>query len=124
MKYLLSVIGGMIMGSALALLLASNAQVVGSVMPSGEYKATTTSATATGNYVILEDAGTLGSIIIASSSASTFTVLDADGTATRTVATLKAGATEGVFTFDTSLYNGLILQIPSGFVGQYITTYR
>ena len=100
-------------------------QPVGSVARGGEYHATTTtSGTAAANYVIQTGRGTLGSIIVASSSGSTFTVLDANGTATTTIATLKASIAEGTFTFDRMLSYGLIITVPSGFNGQYITTYR
>ena len=98
---------------------------LGSVALSNDYTATTTtSGTAAANYTIFSGSGSLGSIVVASSSASTFTILDANGTATTTVATLKAAIGENTYTFDRALTNGLIITVPSGFNGQYITTYR
>ena len=100
-------------------------QPLGSVQQASEYHATTTaSGISADDYVIFEGSGVLGSVIISSSSASTFTVLDADGDSTTTVATIVAAADEQTFTFDTNLYNGLILTIPASFDGQFITTYR
>lgn len=98
---------------------------LGSVNRANEYQSTTTaSGTTAGDYVIKSGTGTLGSIVVASSSASTFTILDANGTATTTVATLKASIGEATYTFDLNLFNGLIITVPSSFNGQYITTYR
>ena len=96
---------------------------IGSVASGGEYHATTTAAnTAVANYTISTGKGTLGSIIVASSSGSTFTVLDANGTATTTIVTLKASTAEGTFTFDRLLSYGLIITVRSVFNGLYITT--
>lgn len=102
--------------------------VVGSVAIGSEYHATTTlSGTAAGDYVVTTRPTTLGSIVIASSSASTFTVINYDGVSTTvssTIATMKASAAENTYTFDTFLPAGLTIRLPSGFTGQFITTYR
>ena len=100
---------------------------VGSVVQGSEYHSTSTlSGTAAGLYR-LTTTGTpavLGSVVITSSSASSFTILDGDNTVTTTVAVFKANAAEGTYTFDIATYKGLTIQVPSGFTGHFVTTYR
>lgn len=101
---------------------------LGSVSRTSEYRATTTeSGTAAGLYTITSAAGTLGSIVITSSTAGTFTVYDADAvtsTATTTLAVFEANALEGTYTFDRVTYQGIKILVPSGYNGNIITTYR
>lgn len=97
----------------------------GGVNQSNDYFSTTTdSGTAAAVYYVKTTPGAVGEITVASSSRSTFTVLDTNGLATTTVATLKAGVSEGTFQLNRSFIYGVGIQVPSGFNGQYITTYR
>lgn len=99
--------------------------VLGGVGQSNDYVATTTnSGTAAAVYYVKSTPGAVGEITVASSSASTFTVLDTNGLATTTVATLKAGIAEGTYQLNRTFIYGVAVQVPSGFNGQYITTYR
>lgn len=99
---------------------------LGSVQVGSAYQATTTAVgAAAGLYVISAVPGTLGSIVIVSTTAvSGFTVYDADSTATTTVIAFPASTAAGTYTFDTNIFRGLRISIPSGFNGQFITTYR
>lgn len=110
-------------------------QALGSVMPRGEYLATTTvgmlavhnpvTANLSGNSGLLTS--TLGSIIVASSSATTFTVWNATSTtdtASTSLVTLKASVGEGTYIFDAELTRGLVVVKPTGFNGDYVITYR
>lgn len=101
----------------------------GSVMPGGEYSATTTRGVAAGMKVVAANkVVTLGSVVIASSSPTSFTIWNATSTAdtaSTSVITFPANATPGTYTFDADLITrGLILQLPTGFAGDYVVTYR
>jgi len=100
----------------------------GSVMPAGEYLATTTVGMASvQNVVSANRVVTLGSIIVASSSATTFKVWNATSTtdsASTTVFGMKASISEGTYTFDAELPRGLIVEKTTGFNGDYVITYR
>ena len=102
--------------------------VLGSTFPGGEYNATTTVGMAlvhnliSGNRVV-----GLGSIIVASSSASTFKVWNATSTtdtASTSVFAMKASIAEGTYTFDAELTRGLVVEKPTGFNGEYVITWR
>ena len=105
-------------------------------MPAGEYMATTTTGMATAGHipVIANVSGnsnpltsTLGSIIVASSSATTITIWNATSTtdiASTSFVTLKASVAEGTYTFDAELSRGLVVVKPTGFNGDYVITYR
>ena len=109
---------------------------LGSVMPAGEYMATTTTGMKSSGHVsVVADVSgnsnllpsTLGSIIVASSSATSFTIWNATSTtdvSSTTVAVIKASVAEGTYTFDTELTRGLIVVKPAGFNGSYVVTYR
>jgi hypothetical protein len=100
---------------------------VGSVAIGTSYQATTTiPTTVAGTYLIKSGSGVLGSIVVASSSSSIFSVKDANitGAATSTMVILKGAIGEGTYTFDMNFYNGLYITIPTNFIGEYITTYR
>lgn len=115
-----------LIGGVIGFLINSPDNPLGSVQNSSEYHATTTAAnTSAATYTIFTGPGTLGSLVVASSSGSTFTILDANGTtATTTAAIFKASVAEGTYTFDRVLLNGLLITVPAGFNGNYITTYR
>lgn len=100
---------------------------LGSVMQTGEYQSTTTVGMTTGQRVINANPGTLGSIIVASSSATTFKIWNATSTtdtASSTVTQFVASPTNGTYTFDLILTRGLIIEMPTGFNGSYTITYR
>lgn len=103
-------------------------QVSGSVMPAGEYLATTTVGMASvHNIVSANRVISLGSIVVASSSATTFKVWNATSTtdiASTSVFGMKASIGEGTYTFDAELPRGLIVEKPTGFNGDYVITYR
>lgn len=100
----------------------------GSIYPGGEYNATTTVGMGSVQNLILGNRVVgFGSIIVASSSATTFKVWNATSTtdtASTTLFTLKASIAEGTYTFDTELTRGLIVETPTGFNGNYVITYR
>lgn len=105
---------------------------LGSVARGGEYQATTTSTMGTNKHQLIQSAYnsssvTLGSIVVASTSATTIKIWNATSTtdiASTTLGTLKASVAEGTYTFDLILTRGLILEIPTGFNGNYIITHR
>lgn len=125
-----------------------NQPVVASVSQASEYRSTMATsglASASVARLVQTGQGTLGSVVITSTSATTFTVWDATSTATTTyqtatlrpdlteassttygrqVAAFKASPGENTYTFDVSLYKGLVLEVPSGFNGSYTVTYR
>lgn len=113
---------------------AQQEQPLGSVNQANEYKSTTTVAlTAEGTYYVTNTttdmvtfgrAGTLGSIVITSSSLSGFTVYDGNFVATSTIADFPANATVGTYTFDVALRRGLSIKVPAAFTGNIVTTYR
>ena len=101
---------------------------LGSTYPGGEYNSTTTVGMASVQNVISANrVVSLGSIIVASSSATTFKVWNATSTtdvASTSVFAMKAAIGEGTYTFDTELTRGLIIEKPTGFNGEYVITYR
>lgn len=102
---------------------------LGSVGQTGEYQASTTVGMATGVTTILLSnvPGVLGSVIIASSSATTFRVFDATSTtdvSSTTKALFVAAPANGTYTFDINLTRGLIISLPTNFNGSYTVTYR
>jgi hypothetical protein len=101
---------------------------IGSVIQGSEYQATTTVYMQAGTQRrILANAGTVGSIVVASSSATTFKVWDATSTtdiASTTVVHFVASPTMGTYTFDVALTRGLVIELPTGFNGSYTVTYR
>jgi hypothetical protein len=100
----------------------------GGVTRGGEYFATTTIGMGdTFNQIVFNRPTTLGSIIIASSSATAFRVWNATSstdTASTTIAEFVASAPEGEYTFDAVLTRGLNVERISGFNGNFTATYR
>lgn len=133
MKKVLALIGGLIaIVVAIFVVFSTNEKKempLGSVSVGSSYQATTTAVGATaGFYTITSVPGTLGSVVIVSTSAVTgLTIYDADAattTPTTTIMTFPTSAPAGTYTFDINLFQGLVIQVPSGFNGQFITTYR
>ena len=108
---------------------SSNSNFLKSVNQSNEYHATSTlSGTAAGAYAIATGTPmTLGSLVITSSTASKITLLDWGGTTstvTTTIATVRASAAEGTYTFDVAVLNGLYYQLDTTNTGNFTITYR
>jgi len=111
----------------------------GSVAITHEYQATTTvlitgttyKAAQTRHLVASSTAGiTLGSVVIASTTANTMAIYNAtssdavvngDGTL---ITTFPASAPQGTYTFDVWLDKGLVLDLASGFGGDYVVSFR
>lgn len=112
----------------LAFRLFGSDRIVGSVVPSGEYYGTSTSSLIAGMNVVKTGVTTLGSVVVVSpNTATTFTIWNATSTtdsASTTVAIFPVNATSGTYVFDTILNRGLIIDEPTGFVGDILTTYR
>lgn len=104
----------------------------GSVVQGSEYLATTTVATSAGTHWLAKGIANggicvFGSIIVASSSATTLTLWNATSTtdiASTTITVLKAGIGEGTYTYDITCSRGLVVDTPVGFNGSYTITYR
>lgn len=117
---------GLLLGSMFLTLLALVAVMTkdvrsafGSVMPGGEYYATTTDATWSGAVnqcrVLLTNNKTLGSIIVTKTSNATLTITDATSTihtdhATTTIASFPL-TTVGTYTFDVAANRGICIQV-------------
>lgn len=129
MKTILSIVGVTIILIAGAIGWNMNQeQSLGSVNTASEYTYWSTEGKATGTkIIILDGAGTLGSVIINESSAHAFNIWDNASTTEATttpIGTLKASAVEGTYTYDVNFYNGLMIQSAAGFAGDYTATYR
>lgn len=101
----------------------------GSVAVGNDYIATTTESTdanASWNF-ITDRTATLGSVVIASTSVTTFTIKDATSTTDlqgKTVVVFNGSPALGTYTFDIQMKRGIVLTVPSGFNGQYVVTGR
>ena len=101
----------------------------GSVVTGSEYGYATTTAAGNTNVRsnLISPGCTLGSVVIASSSATAFTIWNAASTtdaASTTIATFEANAAEGTYTFDVACPRGISIIAPTGFNGFVITTHR
>lgn len=123
-----------IIGIILSLLgINAGVQTFGSVENGSEYQATSTRAmfsngpgVRTQRVLVSNGPAILGSIVIASTSASTFTVWDATSTtdtASSSLMTITASPTKD-FVIDAALYRGLIIDMPSTFNGDYVITFK
>lgn len=103
---------------------------LGGVSVGGEYFATTSDSTSADTHSQIKFSGstcTVGSIIVASTSATTLTLWNATSTtdtASTTIVQLKASVVEGTYTFDALCSRGLVIETPSGFNGYYVITWR
>lgn len=106
--------------------------VQGSVTQGNEYTSTTTVSTSAGTMWQAKSTSgnpycALGAITVSSSSATTLTLWDATSTtdvSSTTIATLKAGISEGTYTYDIYCKRGLVISTPTGFNGNYTVTWR
>ena len=112
---------------------ARDGGVLGSVAVSNEYFATTTDSTSVGTHSLIRGSvTTLGSVVVASSSASALTVnavkiwnaTSTTDSASTTITTIRPATAEGTYTFDVVAPRGLIIQTPTGFNGSYVITWR
>lgn len=106
-----------------------------SVTVGNEYNATLiTSAHASGTAktILKPITGTLGSVIISSSSPTTtyplMTIYDATSTmatsTARKIAQFGGTPSTGTYTFDATVFYGLAVEVPVGFNGAYTITWR
>ena len=102
-----------------------------SVIVGNDYKSTevSSSTASTTPIVIKAGVGSLGSIIIASSTANApFAIYDnavATSSATSTrIATFPKNAPAGTYTFDREIQRGIVVDAIPGFNGSYVVTYR
>lgn len=135
MKTVLNILAGICTALVLVLVISVvahqsvNEVSLGSVQQGSEYHSTSTvAATAAGIYYVSGTStalgGVLGSVTITSSSASQFTIEDANGTNTNTIAVFHESAAAGTYVFDRSMRYGIAITVPAGFNGQFVTTYR
>lgn len=124
---------GVIIGVTASIYYFSNATNAGaSVVTGSEYISTTTDSTYAGSHRVLRTtvnapSCTIGSVIVASSSATAFTVWNATSTtdvASTTLATFKASVAEGTYTFDSACSRGIAVSFPAGFNGSVVFTHR
>ena len=126
MKYTLyGIIGIVVLVAGFALLQSDN---LGSVAVSNEYTIERISSDdANTDVTVHTSACTLGSVVIASTSDTALTIMDAATTtdaASTTIAVFPASATVGTYTYDIACQRGLIIEVPSGFTGDYAVTHR
>lgn len=93
------------------------------------YKTITSSNASSTSPMSIKVQGTtiLGSIVVASSSATNIRIYDATvSTSTGTLITpIKAGVSEQTFVFDINpKTGGILIDVPAGFNGSYVVTYR
>lgn len=99
----------------------------GSVNFGNEYYATSTVGMSAVMNPVKTGAVTLGSVIVASTTAFTFTIWNATSTtdtASTTWGHFSTSPANGTYTFDASLPRGIVVQTPTGFAGDYVITYR
>jgi len=101
------------------------------VQVGSEYNYATTTSTQSGHKLVKSTTNTsvctLGSVVIASSSASQFTIWNATSTtdvASSTITTFEANAAEGTYAFDVACTRGIVVAPATGFNGNVVTTYR
>jgi hypothetical protein len=112
----------------------SQSQVaVGSVTQGNEYNATTTTSADVGTSSVKSMAGSISSIIIASTSPTTVDPIRIFDTASTTLATSSltaileiptAGTTGTSYVYDVAFGKGILIDIPLDFNGHYTITYR
>lgn len=77
--------------------------------------------------LVASSTGTLGSIIVASSSATILDIWNATSTtdsASSSIAHVVASPANGTYTFDVVVDRGIIVDMPTGFNGAYTITWR
>lgn len=125
------IIGVAFIGVGVLVLLSalSGNNPLGAAITGQAYTATTTDSGEAGTHLQAKTARgcEVGSVVIASSSATSFVLWNATSTtdtASTTLATFEAGAVEGTYTFDVVCTRGLVIEAPAGFNGSFVTTYK
>lgn len=86
---------------------------------------TSANASATSPVVVRGGAGTLGSITINTLHATIVRVYDGTATTTGTlIASIKASTPEQTLNYDVDVTRGIVLDVPTGFAGNYTVTYK
>jgi hypothetical protein len=132
-------IGNYIVGAVLTLLalfgINVGQQTLSGVSVGSEYNATTTRAMTGGvalaapafRTIVSDSRATLGSVVIASTTAATIRLWNATSTtdsASTSIASFPASVAAGTYTFDSIADRGLIVELGTGFAGDYIITSR
>jgi hypothetical protein len=100
---------------------------LGSVVVGNEYNATNTATMAAGPRLLRTGPSVLGSVVVSSSSATTFKVWNATSTldiASTTPVQFVASPANGTYTFDASFERGIVVELPAGYNGSYTVTWR
>lgn len=135
MRTLLFIVGGIIIiMSGIIGFQMNESDNFGSVDRGGEYKYTHISGSGIASTTLLRTGpGTFGSVIITEDQAGAVIMYDATSTEAlsggsslySTIATFESAQTEGVYTFDVSVYNGLVISLAGEtFAGNWTVTYR
>ena len=102
-----------------------------SVTWGNDYYSFVASSTKTGTSTLRSLSGSLGSVVISSSSVPVGFVRFYDVGATtaatttlREIANIAPGADEGTYVFDIAVGRGLLVEVPVAFSGNYTITYR
>lgn len=91
----------------------------------GPFRSVKVTSSNSNDNLVLGGSGALGKIIVASSSASAFSVYDGTATTTGTLlVTLPASIPQGEYEFDIAVRTGLIVDGAAGFNGDYVITYQ
>lgn len=91
----------------------------------GPFRSVNITSSNSNDNLALGGNGTLGKIIVASSSAAALTVYDGTATTTGTLLmTLPASFPQGEYEFDIAVRKGLIVDGAVGFNGDYVITYQ
>lgn len=104
----------------------------GSVIAGSEYNATHLTSDDVGSSTVKSIAGTLGSIVVSSSTnAGTISLYRVSSSTAPTATssntlmfTFAADAAEGTYTYDVGFGGGLLIDITPGFNGNYVMTWR
>lgn len=124
-----------ILSAIIVLLGGYSATQIGSVVTGSEYNSATvrsTNASGTATMAIKSGQGTVGSVIVTvPASAGDIVLYNATSTtgyssSTGRVLTKFTAASDvaGTYTFDASFTDGLYVDVPVGFTGEYVITYR
>lgn len=120
-----------IVGILFSVILHFNKNADASVVVGNDYKSyeVTSSVASTSPVIVKTGQGSLGSVIVASStSGAVFRIYDhtfSTSTATSTrIVSFPVSPAGGTYTFDRELSRGLVLEVPVGFNGSYVVTYR
>jgi len=143
---IIAIIGGLgvlgyFVGQGIKSEFVEQAEPLGSVAITNEYQATTTSEmsgtlvkSAEFNQLIKAStygSVTLGSIVIASTTAHAMNIYNAtstdaiaDGTYGTFITRISSLTPRGTYTYDIEMNQGLVVQLQAGFAGDYVLTFR